>query len=108
MNRNIILCYDDECAFCQKSIDWFARHDKHKRITIKPLEHASESVVLTDTDGTWTESTAVLRSMEHLGGVWKLARILRLIPASIRNAAYRVVARRRRTNSAQAVQNTGE
>lgn len=90
-------------------MDWLARRDKRKYITIEPLDEASDSVVLTDQAGTWTESTAILRSVEHLGGFWRLARILRLIPAPVRNAAYRWVARRRRrgTTAAQAAQNTG-
>ena len=109
MRQNITLCYDSQCAFCQKSMDWFERRDKHGRLNIKPLEQASDSVVLTDSNGTWTESSAVLRTIEHLGGFWRLARILRIIPPFIRNAAYRIVARRRRRASiaAQEAQNTG-
>ena len=88
-------------------MDWLVRRDKRSRITLEPLKGASDSVILKDQDGTWTESTAILRSVEHLGGYWRLFRLLRLIPAPVRNAAYRLVARRRST-AAQAAQNTGE
>ncbi|MDE2833935.1 MAG: DCC1-like thiol-disulfide oxidoreductase family protein [Bacteroidota bacterium] len=87
-------------------MDWLTRRDKHSRLSLEPLDGVSDSVILKDPDGTWTESTAILRSVEHLGGIWRMARLLRLIPAPVRNAAYRFVARRR-TTAVQAAQNTG-
>lgn len=90
-------------------MDWLGRRDKHNRITIEALGEESDSAILTDSQGTWTESAAILRSIEHLGGFWRLAAILRLIPAPIRDGVYRMVARRRRRNpiAAQEAENSG-
>ena len=108
MSENITLCYDGTCKFCQNSVDWVIRHDKHGRITLKPLDDPGESVVLIDGNGTWSESSAVLRTVEHLGGVWRLARLLMYIPRPLRNAVYRMIARRRHRllTAPEATQNT--
>ena len=110
VRETITICYDDQCKLCQNRVNWVIRRDKRSRIKLEPLENPSDSVILTDQKGSWTESTAVIRTLAHLGGVWRLARVFYLVPAPLRNAAYRVVSRRRRRlpTSHEATQNTGE
>ena len=56
---------------------------------------AMRTVVLVDESGVALRSTAVLRILEGLGGVWRLAAVLRLCPAPLRDLLYDAVAKRR-------------
>jgi predicted DCC family thiol-disulfide oxidoreductase YuxK len=53
------------------------------------------SIVLWDEEGVHYESEAALRAVAAVGGIWRLARGLLLVPRVIRNAVYRFVARNR-------------
>ena len=63
------------------------------------LEHDvrsdASSMVLQDADGVHVRSEAVIRAVMHLGGSWRLARVLRLVPRALRDAVYDLVAKRR-------------
>lgn len=54
-----------------------------------------ESVVLVDGEDCYVKSDAVLRIAERLGGVYALARLFRVLPRSLRDWAYDVVAANR-------------
>lgn len=43
----------------------------------------------------WTQTAAILRLLHALGGPWRLAWLAWLVPAPVRDAAYRAIARRR-------------
>ncbi len=111
MEKKIEICYDGDCTFCQSSMRWLRRHDHHDRLSYKNLPKGASSVILRDEEGIWKASTAVLRALGHLGGVWKvMSKILLLIPRPIRDAIYQIIARYRNCFStrAQATQNNVE
>jgi predicted DCC family thiol-disulfide oxidoreductase YuxK len=54
-----------------------------------------DTLILLDGDRVFTESAAVLRLTHYLGGIWTLLRLLRWLPRPLRDAAYRLVARKR-------------
>lgn len=56
-----------------------------------------DGVVLIHKGKIYTESTAALKSLHLIGGLWKLVALLRFIPNFIRNPIYRIVARNRYT-----------
>ena len=59
---------------------------------------AGSMVVVRESDGAvFTESEACLELAKALGGFWRLAVILRLIPRALRDAVYRTVSRHRRS-----------
>lgn len=53
------------------------------------------SVILWDSEGVHRKSDAVLRVLEGLGGAWRLARLLRLVPRGLRDSVYDFTARNR-------------
>ncbi len=53
------------------------------------------SMLLWDGQGVHHKSEAALRSLEGLGGPWKLLRPLRFIPVFVRDAVYDFVAKNR-------------
>ena len=96
MEKQIEINYDGECAFCNYSISWLRRHDCQNRFSYKTLPPGASRVILHDGEGTWKASTAALRTLVHLGGVWGvIARVLIVIPRPIRDTIYRLIARHR-------------
>ncbi len=103
-----LVFYDGCCGFCDRSVRWLLRRDRDGVLRFAPLqgttaatllEHSIRSdltsMVLLDSDGVHVRSEAVIRAVMHLGGAWRLARVLRAVPRALRDGAYDLVARGR-------------
>lgn len=101
-----ILLYDGRCGVCSEAVQWVLAHERARSLRFAPLESAvgrelrALSGIPTSVDSMlWTElrdgrvhadirSSALLRVLEYVGGPWRWARALRLVPAALRDAAY--------------------
>jgi predicted DCC family thiol-disulfide oxidoreductase YuxK/DNA polymerase III epsilon subunit-like protein len=105
-----IILFDGECRLCSAWVGVVRRWDTQRRFRFAPLQSTAagailegrpgalagrDSVVLADGERVFTESEAVLRVLEGLGGVWGISRAARLVPRPIRDLVYRWVARHR-------------
>jgi predicted DCC family thiol-disulfide oxidoreductase YuxK len=106
-----ILVFDGVCVLCSRSVQFVLRHDRDKRfrfattqsptgarlMTANGLDASKPaSVLLIDGERAFTESAAMVRVLRSFGGVWTLlASLIWVVPRPLRDAAYRVVARRR-------------
>lgn len=111
-----VLLYDGTCGFCADSIRLVLTHDRTQVLRFAALDsdfargvlqrHPEiadvDSVVWIDHAGegasperVLVRSTAALQVAAYLGGVWRLATAARVVPRSLRDAAYRLVARHR-------------
>jgi len=110
-----VLIYDGACGVCGTLVRFVLKRDRLRRsLRFAPLDgpfahslrHAHPSLI--DEDSViWIEpgvagakvhlrSTAVLATLEYLGGGWKaVAWMVRWIPRAVRDRAYMVFARRR-------------
>ena len=109
----MLLLYDGTCGFCAASVQFVLRHEHAHTLKFAALdsdlgrsvrarhpelagldsmiwveEHAGEERVLTRSD-------AALRIANYMGGVWRLGLAARLVPRTIRDAVYDVIARHR-------------
>lgn len=103
------MFYDGACGLCRGSVRWFLGRDRHARLKFAPLQgqtYASlawrdkprglDTIVYRDESGLHVRSTAVLRAMLVLGGVWRIVGRAGLgVPRPIRDAVYRFIARHR-------------
>lgn len=106
--------YDGVCGFCDQTVQFILRHDRGGSLRFAPLQsefaaavlarHASlrdlDSLVLVERMGAADEqvslrSEAVLRLASYLGGRWRVAGMLRILPRFLRDAAYDLFARHR-------------
>ena len=101
--------FDGECLLCNGFVDFIIRIDKANRLRIAPLqgptaqkllpslpENAEEwSIYYIEAGKIYDQSDAVLRVLHHLGGIWYWLSFARMIPRSIRNFIYRIIARNR-------------
>ncbi len=104
-----IVFYDGDCGLCDRFVRWMLRRDRRHRYRFAPLQGETArrmirveardpglwSGVLGDHDGEHRRSAATLRAVAGLGGVWRAAGLLLLVPAALRDRVYRVVARHR-------------
>ena len=106
----MIVVFDAHCLLCSGSVQFLLRHDHRQLLRFATVQSPAgrellrkagidaidpESFVLVGTDRTWTESAAVLRVAHVLGWPWRLAWLAWLVPAPLRNALYRWIARHR-------------
>lgn len=115
MAAPLVLIYDVNCAFCQRSVRLLARLDRDKRFRFTtraaeygrdvlarhPWLHKEDSLVLVASDNIYVRSDAVIRATAELGGGWRLFTAALIVPRPLRDAVYRMIARLRRRFSRQ-------
>ena len=112
-----VLLYDGECGVCDRTVRFILQHDRHRTLQFAALSgEVGRAVVahhheLAGVDSViWYEPAsdesegggvarvrfeAILALTRYLGGRWRLVQVARLIPRSLRDAAYDAFARRR-------------
>jgi predicted DCC family thiol-disulfide oxidoreductase YuxK len=106
MNNHPIVFYDGVCGLCDRSVQFMIKHD-HKRIfryaTLQSdiakqtlgNQITFDSFVLYENGKAFYQSTAAIKVLKKLGGMWSLGYVFMIVPAFIRNAVYNFVARNR-------------
>ena len=104
-----IVLFDGVCNFCNSSVQFIIRHDKSNALKFASLQSNTgqeliakyniskdvDSVIFIENGNAFTKSEAALRIADNFGGVWKMMRILKVIPAFISNLFYDIIARNR-------------
>lgn len=104
-----IVFYDGVCGLCNRSVRWLVRHDRRRVLRYASLqsEFAKKALKGTDLDITsgtiifrdgsdiYTKSDAVIAILRRMGGIYRLARVLRVIPRALRDDVYDWIARNR-------------
>ncbi len=109
-----LVLFDGVCGLCNRTVDFLLRADRRGRLRFAPLQGPTAAALLADRhlpldlqtvlyarqrDGAQTEvldrSSAILAILGDLGGGWRAAAALRIVPRPLRDAVYRFVAARR-------------
>ncbi len=102
-----IVFYDGNCGLCDATVSWALAWDGEGRLRFATLQGVEaervfgplagrggpDSILVTQAGRTLDRSSAVIAICVELGGLWRLAIGLRLLPRPLRDAAYAVVAR---------------
>ena len=105
----MIIYFDGYCGLCDRFVQFVLRRDRAGRYRFAPLQgstarervpstldpQASQTVILEDAGRFRVRSDAALAILAGLGGAWRLAAWLRVIPRPWRDAVYDLVARNR-------------
>ncbi len=106
----VIVAYDGACGLCHGFVRFLLRHDPAGKLRFAASDSASGAAIfaacgqdpaapgamVTMIDGRRiTGADAVIAAVAALGGLWRLAQVLRVVPGALRGAAYRAVAARR-------------
>ncbi|PPU66654.1 hypothetical protein XcodCFBP4690_00435 [Xanthomonas codiaei] len=104
------IVFDGVCLLCNGWVQFLLRHDRRGRYRFAAMQgqagrallqqHGLDpddplSFLLVDHSGAWTDSDAIVRVLARLGGLWRLATVLRVIPRGLRDIGYRLIARNR-------------
>jgi predicted DCC family thiol-disulfide oxidoreductase YuxK len=105
-----IILFDAECVLCSANAKFILTHDKAQRFHLASMQgtvgsdlfraHGLDpadptSILVIDGSTVRVDSGAVLSIYEGLGYPWRLASIVRIIPAFVRDRLYRWIARNR-------------
>lgn len=103
-----IIFFDGYCNFCNRSVDFFIRHDTTGKFFYSPLqgktsEHLLPAGLPTNLSSfiyyragrIYEKSSAALLACSDLGGGWKLVNVFWIIPRFLRDWVYRLIARNR-------------
>jgi predicted DCC family thiol-disulfide oxidoreductase YuxK len=104
-----VVLFDGYCHLCDRSVQFVLDHDRRGVFRFaasqtpgaKPflercgLGSAPGTIVFIERDGWSVRSTAAIRMARALGPPWSLASAALVLPAALRDVAYRVIARNR-------------
>ncbi len=106
----MIVVFDAQCLLCNGGVQFLLRHDKRGRIRVASIQgvhgipllataglqlNGLQTLLVVNGARSWQHTAALFRLLHVLGWPWRLAWVAWLVPAPIRNAAYRWVARHR-------------
>lgn len=105
-----VVVFDGVCALCSGWVRFLLRHDRGAGFRFAAMQGAvghdllvahgidpmdPVSFLLVDGAAAWHDSDGVIEVLRRLGGVWRLAVALRMLPRTLRDALYRLLARNR-------------
>ena len=105
-----VIVFDGICVLCNGWVRFLLKHDRDARYRFASMQSPAGRALLQrhglDADdpvsfllvaggSAWTDTEAIVRVVHGLGGVWRMAAGIRLLPAPVRDRLYRLVARNR-------------
>lgn len=106
----MIIVFDAQCLLCNGWVQFLLRHDRRQVFRFASIQGQTgktflnaaglqveglQTLLLVDGDRVFTHTAAILRVLHVLGWPWRLAWVFWLVPAPLRDAAYRWLARNR-------------
>ncbi|MEZ6059892.1 MAG: DCC1-like thiol-disulfide oxidoreductase family protein [Planctomycetaceae bacterium] len=100
-----VVFFDGVCGLCNRTVNFLLARDTRRRLKFAPLQGSTaravlpadvrsslDTLVLAHRGRLFYRSTAVVRTLMLLTGVWHVVGwLLWLIPSPLRNAGYRMV-----------------
>ena len=104
-----LVLFDGVCNFCNGAVNFVIRHDDGKMFKFATLQSEIgqqmrtkygigedvDSIILIDNGKAYMHSTAGLQIARRLGGIWSLAYVFIIVPASLRDFCYKLFAKYR-------------
>lgn len=106
----MIVVFDAQCLVCSGWVRFLLRHDRLGVLRFASMQGDTgrallaqaglqvdglQTLLLVDGPRSWQHTAAILRVLHALGWPWRLAWTTWLVPAPLRDAAYRWLARNR-------------
>ncbi|NNF21201.1 MAG: DUF393 domain-containing protein [Saprospiraceae bacterium] len=107
--QNHIVFFDGVCSLCQAWVRFLIKRDKSKKFYFSSLQSEFAQSMIPDSglsssidsiiyysNGKFSiKSSAALKILRDLGGLWTIPAVLFLIPVFIRDGIYDIIARNR-------------
>jgi len=110
LKQKKIVFFDGVCGLCNWSVDFLIRIDKRDQLLFSAQQgelfqsgqiqrllrpEMSEGVFYLKEDTLYFKSDAIIRILIDVGGIWKTAALLFILPTRFRNFIYDIVAKNR-------------
>jgi len=107
-----LVIYDGLCVLCSNAVKFLLRIDKRKVLQFTSIKQTlasdhqdpkkqkssqPESILYIENQKLYSGSEAIIMILVRIGGIWKSARLLRIIPLGFREFLYRIIAKNRYT-----------
>ena len=107
---SLIVVFDGQCLLCNAWVRFLLRHDQRGVFRFAAIQGRTgqallqqaglqleglQTLLLVDGVKSWQHTAAIMRILHHLGWPWRAACVGWLVPAVLRDALYRLVARHR-------------
>lgn len=106
-NQNLVF-FDGVCHLCNGFVDALITRDRQRKLRFAPLQGDTATLILSSEDRlkldsvvyftqgqVFYRSTAVLKILSELGGLYRLSAVAFVIPSFLRDWAYNVIAKNR-------------
>lgn len=100
-----VVLFDGVCGLCNKSINILIKLDKNNILKYTSLqgefvktleiEPGIDSIIFYEDSRLYYRSTAILKILRSLGGLWVFTNIFYLIPVKLRDFIYDIIAKYR-------------
>jgi len=100
-----VVIFDGECILCNRCVDILLRLDIRKRLRYTtsqgkfakthPIKIQIDSITFLENGIFHYKSTAILKILRSLGGIWIIANIFYIIPRFMRDFIYDIIAKHR-------------
>lgn len=109
LEKQPIVIFDGVCNFCNQSVNLIIKNNKNKNINFAPLQsnaakqllthfnmptNYNNSIIFIENNTLYTKSAAVFKIIKHLG-LLKYMRIFSILPTSLNNYLYDIIAENR-------------
>lgn len=107
-DKSVIIFFDGICHLCNGFVDFMIQKDSQKKLHFAPLQGATakelledkyrdnlSSVLVKTPTQILEKSDAVIFALNELGGIYSFAKVLKIIPRFLRDAAYSYIAKNR-------------
>lgn len=106
----LIVVFDAQCLLCNEWVQFLLRHDRRGVYQFASIQgtvgrqlldreglqvQGLQTMLLVDGAQAWQHTAAILRVVGGLGWPWRLVWLFAIVPAPVRDAMYRVIARNR-------------
>jgi len=104
-----IVLFDGECNFCDASVQFIIKRDPKGYFQFAALQSdvgkvltqqyavpdTLDSILVIDQHTVYNSSDAALHITKHLNGLWTVLYVLKVIPKTIRDVVYKLIAKNR-------------
>ncbi len=114
-DSNPVILYDGVCGLCNRLVQFVLKRDKRDRFRFASLQSEFASSLLQrhgrdprdldtvyvvveyaqPTERLLARSNAILFLLKELGGIWRLAALVKILPLTMRDGIYKLVAQNR-------------
>jgi predicted DCC family thiol-disulfide oxidoreductase YuxK len=106
----MIVVFDAQCLLCSRWVRFLLKHDRQGLFRFAAIQGRAgqellaraglpvqglQTLLLVDGERSWQHTGAILRVLHALGWPWRVAWVAWLMPAPLRDHAYRWIARHR-------------